>query len=279
MTGTLFVVATPLGHLGDLSSRAADTLRAVPVVAAEDTRHSRKLLAHLDAHPVLVSIHQHAPASRLAQLVARLVGGADMALVTDAGTPAVSDPGASLVVAARAAGVPVVPIPGPSAVAAALSASGFPADRYLFLGFLDRKGPERRDQLAEAAASPWTVVIFEAANRLVVLLRDLAGAGNGERGAVVAREITKIHEEFKSGTLTDLAAYYEEHAPKGEVTVVVAGGPKREEGQGGQRMRAVEVARRLLDAGLSKRDVVKALQETMDLSRNDAYQIVTEPDA
>ena len=140
--GTLYVVATPLGHLGDLTTRAADTLRRVPVVVAEDTRHSRKLLSHLNAHPRLLSSHAHSGPGAARAVLAALSGGDDVALVTDAGTPAISDPGAALVREVRGAGFTVVPVPGPSAVTAALSAAGLPADRYLFLGFLPRKGAE-----------------------------------------------------------------------------------------------------------------------------------------
>ncbi|MEX0692506.1 MAG: 16S rRNA (cytidine(1402)-2'-O)-methyltransferase [Gemmatimonadales bacterium] len=279
VSGTLYVVATPLGHLGDVSARAAEVLTSVPIVAAEDTRHSRKLLTHLGAHPELLSIHQHTAPERIDEVVDRLVAGADVAVVTDAGTPVVSDPGARLVAAARDAGIRVIPIPGPSAVATALSASGFPADQYLFLGFLERKGSVRAWQLETVRSSPWTVVLFEAANRLVATLRDLGGERGGDRSAVVCREMTKVHEEFRAGTLDTLAAYYDEHPPKGEVTLVVAGATVTEEGSGGQELRAREVAARLLRDGLSKRDVVKALQETMQLSRNDAYQLVNALDA
>ena len=280
MSGTLFVVATPIGNLQDLAPRAAETLAAVAVVAAEDTRHTRKLLAHLDAHPELVSVHQHTPAPRIAALVERLRAGEQVALVTDAGTPSVSDPGGELVRAARAAGIRIVPLPGPSAVAAALSVAGLPADRYRFLGFPPRKGPERRAWLATAAReSPETVVLFEAANRLVALLTDLGEVAGDGRQAVVGRELTKLHEEIKSGTLNELAAYYVEHPARGEVTVVMAGNQRPEEGQGGQAIRAVDVARRLIAAGLTKRDVTRVLQETMQLSRNAAYQIVTALDA
>src|SRR5690606_12367864 len=158
----------------DLSQRATELLRRVPVVVAEDTRHSRRLLSAIAAHPAeLVSFHAHSDPGRIAALVERLQAGQDLALITDAGTPGVSDPGPLLVAAAHAAAVPVVPIPGPSAVATALMAAGLPADRYLFLGFLARKGPERRRQLAEVASSPWTVVLYEAPSRVATLLADL----------------------------------------------------------------------------------------------------------
>lgn len=274
VSGTLFVVATPIGNLGDLPPRAADTLGAVAVVAAEDTRHTRKLLSHLGLHPALVSVHAHTPPARIARLVERLAAGEDIALVTDAGTPAVSDPGVALVRAARNAGVRVVPIPGPSAVAVALSAAGQPADAYLFLGFPPRKGPERRRWLGEAIASARTVVAFEAANRLVELLTDLAAAGSGARAAVVGRELTKVHEELRHGTVHDLAAYYGEHPARGEVTLVMAGA---EGGEAADQDRPVsDIVARLLAAGLSKRDAVSALHATLGIARNEAYRIVNE---
>ena len=180
MAATLFVVATPLGNLGDLTLRAAEVLRAVPVVAAEDTRRVRGLLTHLGAHPKVLSFHAHSPERRHEVLLEILEEGRDVALVTDAGTPGVSDPGEDLVQAAREAEVPVVPIPGPSAVTTALSASGLPANRYAFLGFLPRKGKERQRLLAAVADSEWTVVLYEAPGRLVELLADLAEVAGPE---------------------------------------------------------------------------------------------------
>ena len=221
MSGILYVVATPLGNLQDLSERAASVLRSVDVVASEDTRRTGNLLAHLGVRPRLLSFHAHSRPSRTATLLEILASGRTVALVTDAGTPGVSDPGADLVAAARAAGSAVVPVPGASAVAAALSASGLPADRYLFLGFIPKKGTERARLLARAAAEDWSVVFFEAPGRLATLLTDLAQLAPG-RGAVVARELTKLHEEFRVGTLEELANYYSTTEPKGEITVVVA---------------------------------------------------------
>src|SRR5262245_14821044 len=208
MTATLYVVATPLGNLGDLSPRAADLLRRVPVVAAEDTRRTRGLLSHLGASPTVLSFHAHSGERRLDTVLEILRDGRDVALVSDAGTPAVSDPGADLVAAARAAGVAVVPIPGPSAVATALSAAGLPGDRYLFLGFVPRRGGERTRLLTRAAEEEWSVVLFEAPTRLGALLHDLARLAGPGRQAAVARELTKVHEEFRSGTLAELADYY-----------------------------------------------------------------------
>lgn len=275
--GTLFVVATPLGNLQDLTARAAAVLRAAPVVAAEDTRHTRRLLSHLDAHPRMLSVHAHADPARLRQVVALLLDGQDVALVSDAGTPAVSDPGAALVRLAREAGVVVVPVPGPSAVTAALSAAGMPADRFLFLGFLPRKGAERRALLARASSEPWAVVLHEAPNRLAGLLTDLASAGTPGRKAVVARELTKIHEELRAGTVADLAAHYDAHPPLGEVTVVLEGVAP---GAARVDVGALESrARALLADGLSRKDVVTRLTESTGLPRNEVYRLVTDLNA
>src|SRR5881409_144159 len=204
MAGTLYVVATPLGNLDDLSPRAAATLRQVAAVVAEDTRHTKPLLAHAGARGALVSFHAHSSAAALRRILDLLGTGKDVALVTDAGTPAVSDPGAELVAAARARDVNVVTVPGPTAVAAALSVSGLAADRYLFLGFLPRKGGERRRLLDFVAQSEWTVVLFEAPPRVAALLEDLAAACGGERRAAVARDLAKVVEETRGGTREEL---------------------------------------------------------------------------
>jgi len=271
--GTLHVVATPLGNLGDLSDRAKQVLRAVTTVAAEDTRRARVLLQHCGARPRVLSYHAHSPEGRLDSLLELLSGGDDVAVITDAGTPAVSDPGAELVRRARELGATVVTVPGPSAVAAALSISGFPADRYTFLGFLPRKGRDRRRLLESVSAAPWTTVLFEAPPRLVKLLEDLSKVCGGEREAAVARELTKVHEELNAGTLDQLAVYYEENPPKGEVTVLIAGqrGEPAEVDEEAVRARA----RTLLDEGLSGRDTAGRLAEEFALPRREAYRIVT----
>jgi 16S rRNA (cytidine1402-2'-O)-methyltransferase len=275
MPGILYVVATPLGNLGDLSVRAMEVLRAVPVVAAEDTRRTRGLLSHLGASPRLLSYHAHSEEPRLEALLEILHEGRDVALVSDAGTPVVSDPGTDLVAAARASGITVVPIPGPSAVATALSAAGLKGDRYLFLGFIPRKGSERARLLARAAAEEWSVVFFEAPPRLADLLEDLARAAGDSRRAVVARELTKLHEEFRGGTLAELAGYYSEHPPRGEITIVLegTGAPAEPPDRTGE---AVEQATLLLAEGLTRREVVRRISETLGLPRNDAYRLVME---
>ncbi|MEP6689038.1 MAG: 16S rRNA (cytidine(1402)-2'-O)-methyltransferase [Gemmatimonadales bacterium] len=275
MPGILYVVATPLGNLGDLSARATEVLRTVPVVAAEDTRRTRGLLTHLGASPQLLSYHAHSEERRLEALLEILHGGRDVALVSDAGTPVVSDPGTDLVAAARASGITVVPIPGPSAVATALSAAGLKGDRYLFIGFIPRKGAERTRLLARAAAEEWSVVFFEAPPRLTDLLEDLAQVAGGTRRAVVARELTKLHEELRAGTLAELAGYYSEHPPRGEITLVLEG-TGAPEAPPDRTAEAVEHATRLLAEGLTRREVVRRVTETLGLPRNDAYRLVME---
>lgn len=271
--GTLHVVATPLGNLGDLSPRAAELLRTVPVVAAEDTRRTRTLLTHLGAAPRLISYHAHSDDRRIEALLEILRGGRDVALVSDAGTPLVSDPGAELIAAVRAAGIGIVPIPGPSAVAVALSAAGLPADRYLFMGFMPRKGAERRRLLDRVAAEEWTTVFFEAANRLVELLEDLAVRAGTEREAVVARELTKLHEEFRAGTLAELIAHYGLTPPRGEVTVVLSG-TGQPPAPPDRSKEAGDLAVSLLAAGHSRKETVRMVVESLGVSRNDAYRLV-----
>ncbi|KPK00743.1 MAG: hypothetical protein AMS20_15080 [Gemmatimonas sp. SG8_28] len=275
VSGTLHIVATPLGNLGDLSVRAMDVLRAVAVVAAEDTRRARVLLQHVGARPRLVSFHAHSGERRLAEILAFLARGEDVALVSDAGTPTVSDPGTTLVRRAREADVPVVSVPGPTAVAAALAISGLPADRYTFLGFVPRKGRERRSLLESAASAPWTCVLFESPNRLVPLLEDLAAVCGDDREAAVARELTKVHEELEAGNLERLAGYYREHPPRGEVTVVVAGRPSGAEEPLVDETTLRERASALLSEGLSRRDAAARLAGEFPIGKREAYRIVT----
>jgi len=274
MAGTLYVVATPLGNLDDLSPRAAATLCRVIAVAAEDTRHTRTLLAHVGSRAELMSFHAHSSDAALRRILNLLGTGKDVALVTDAGTPAVSDPGAALVAAARERDVPIVTVPGPTAVAAALAVSGLPADRYLFLGFPPRKGGDRRRLLDTVAKSEWTVVLFEAPNRTAELLADLAGACGGARRAAVARELTKVFEETRAGTLTDLAGYYAEAPPRGEVTVVVAGTGRAVREDPAPDPEAM--ARALLAQGLTRKDVADRLAAETGITRNTAYRLVND---
>lgn len=263
----LYVVATPIGNLEDLTPRAQRVLGEVDAIIAEDTRHTRGLLTHFGLSKPLLSLPAFDEAARVGPLVARLVAGESLALVTDAGTPAVSDPGEALVDAAREAGVVVVPIPGASAAIAALSASGLSSSRFVFLGFLPRKGEGRREVLDELKRERATAIIYEAGNRTGDTLADLAAA-LGPRRAVVARELTKLHEEIVRDLLPALAARFAEGA-RGEVVLVV---------EGASLVAPVtnlppldEAIRGRLAAGERLRDVAKALAEAYGVPRNEVY--------
>jgi 16S rRNA (cytidine1402-2'-O)-methyltransferase len=228
----LYVVATPIGNLGDISARAREILAGASVVAAEDTRHSGRLLRELGLERPLVSLHEHNERARVVELVARLRGGESVALVSDAGTPLMSDPGYLLVAAAVEAGITVAPVPGPSAAIAALSASGLPCDRFCFEGFLPARAAARRQRLAELAADGRTLVLYEAPHRIAECLADLEQACGAGRRACVAREITKRFETFYRGALGDLAARAKSDADmaRGESVIIVEGAPPAEPG-------------------------------------------------
>ena len=266
--GTLYVLATPIGNLGDLAPRTAEALQSVSAVAAEDTRRTARLFAHLGVDaPTLLSLPAFDERGRLEPIVDRLRAGQDVALCTDAGTPGVSDPGVALVAAAWEAGARVVPIPGPSAALAALSASGLPADQFFFAGFLPRKGGARTERLAFLGGLPATLVLYEAGNRTAATLADLAEAF-GDRLAVVGRELTKLHEELARGRLSALAARFAGEV-RGEVTIVVAGGdgaaaPLVEEPL------EVELGRRLA-AGEAPSVTAREVARTRGLKRAEVY--------
>ena len=281
-TGTLYVVATPIGNLGDITLRAIEVLRSVAVVAAEDTRLTRRLWARHEIHTQLVSYHARSPESRTEALLSRLAGGQDVALVSDAGTPLVSDPGEALVTAWAARGGRVVPIPGASAVLSALVASGLSAARWGFEGFLPRRGAERRERLARIAADERATVLFEAPGRTAGTLRDLAEVCGDDRAAAVCRELTKLHEEVRRGTLGELAAGAVEDPPRGEVTIVVAGAPSgfRAPGSAGtltadQAGAALDTARGQVDelvaAGQSRSSAARQVARESGLPRRELF--------
>ena len=271
-TGSLYVVSTPIGNLRDITLRAIDVLRSVDVILAEDTRHSRHLLEHHEIRTPLLSYHEHNEARATATAIARLREGRDVALISDAGTPLLSDPGARVVRAAAEAGIPVVPVPGPSALLAALVTSAIDGDRFTFFGFLPRKGREREDALGDLSSLTHTGVLYESPNRLAATLGELADRGAGARHVVVARELTKQFEEFRRGTVAELAAYYGGSPPRGEVVVVIEGVTQQPPAEDELRSRA----RSLRAAGLSARDVAAALVREDGASRNLAYRLAHE---
>ncbi len=266
--GCLYIVSTPIGNLADITYRAVHVLSSVALIVAEDTRHSRTLLNHYHIHTPMASYHEHNEARETPRLVARLLAGDSIALISDAGTPLVSDPGSRLVQASVDALIPVVPIPGPSALLAAIVASGVPADRFAFYGFLPRKGKERTRLLAELVRSPITTVLYEAPSRVRATLHELATIGASDRHAVVARELTKKFEEIHRGTVAELAAQLGDEL-RGEIVIVLAGAV------------AAEVDEELLHAhvtewrseGASPRDIMDRLVHAFGVARNLAYRL------
>jgi 16S rRNA (cytidine1402-2'-O)-methyltransferase len=274
--GTLYVVSTPIGNLEDISLRALRVLREVVLIAAEDTREARKLLTHYDIHTRLLSVHAHNERARVEPILAALAGG-DVALVSDAGTPTLADPGRELVAAAAAAGYPVTAVPGPSAAITALTLSGFDTSCFLYLGFLPRTTKERRRGLATVAGQPWPLVLLEAPHRLMATLTDLH-AVLGDRPSVVARELTKLHEEVRREVLSAALAHFAGTAPRGEFTVVVAGAAPPEAAtvaaaQADQEQQARTRLAALAAAGLRSREAVAQVTREVGLSRRRAYEL------
>jgi 16S rRNA (cytidine1402-2'-O)-methyltransferase len=267
--GSLFIVATPIGNLGDMTLRAIETLRSADLVLAEDTRKTRVLLDHFGIKSRMVAAHAHNEARTIPLVLEELARGSSVAMVTDAGTPLVSDPGSRLVTAVRAAGFRVSPIPGASAVTAALSAAGLDTTHFTFFGFLARSGRERQEAMREINALRHTAVLYESPMRVADTLEDLADTGPADRHCVVARELTKVFEEFRDGTVGELAAYYAENPPRGEVVILLAGvDPKpfnEEELQ--NRVKA------LREAGLSARDAAAKVSSETGVPRNAIYRM------
>ncbi|HUR50428.1 MAG TPA: 16S rRNA (cytidine(1402)-2'-O)-methyltransferase [Acidimicrobiales bacterium] len=273
--GVLSVVATPIGNLADLSPRAAETLRAAQLILCEDTRRTRKLLSHLGVGgsgggPRLTSSHAHNERERVDEVVEAVAAGYRVALVTDAGTPAVSDPGQAVVDAVLDAGLRVEVIPGPSAVLAALVATGLASDRFCFEGFLPRKGKDRQERLVEIAAERRTVVLFEAPGRVAATLQDLERACGPARAAGIAREITKLHEEVDRGSLDALVARWSEER-KGEHVIVVSGAVAAREEPSDDTVRAAMAEGRA--GGQSRRDAAGRVAADLGVSKKRAYEL------
>lgn len=270
--GTLYIVATPIGNLEDISARALRVLREVPVIAAEDTRHSKRLLAHFGIETPLISYHEHNQRQREPRML-ELLGAGDVALITDAGTPAISDPGAGLVQAALSAGHPVSPVPGPSSLAAAVSASGLADGPFVALGFLPREREPRRRLIGRAAATGWPLVLFESPQRISATLRELHEA-LGDREATVLRELTKMHEEVRAGTLADLAAWASTAPVRGELVLVVAGAREAAPAPADEAASVVLALRR---AGLSPSQAAREAAAITGRPRSELYALASRP--
>ena len=269
--GTLYIVGTPIGNLEDISFRAISVLRQVSQIAAEDTRHTGRLLQHFQISTPQLSYHDHNRQQRLPDLLARLQAGSSIALVTDAGMPGISDPGYELVQAAVAADIPVVPIPGPTAVITALSAAGLPTERFVFEGFLPAKAAQRRERLEGLQAEPRTLVFYEAPHRLRQTLEELQACFGAERQVVLARELTKLHEQFWRGSLSEAILYHQDREPQGEFTLVLAGqaiaAPQLSESA------LLAELQHLIAQGISRSQASRQLAQQTSLSRRQLYQL------
>lgn len=272
MQGTLYLVATPIGNLHDMSARAIDTLRSADLIACEDTRHTRKLLTHFGISNKLVSYHEHNESERASEFAGLLAAGRTIALVSDAGTPGISDPGHVLVRKAIETGCPVISIPGPAAFVNALIVSGLPSDRFFFGGFLPSKKGERVLRLQELAAVPGTLVFYEAPHRLAASLVDCAGV-LGDRRAAVVRELTKIHEEAVRGTLAGLASQFNNAKVKGEIVICI---DKASDGGDAPARNGslIERLNELERSGIDRKTALKTAAKEFGLSKPEAYRQV-----
>ena len=273
MAGKLYLVPTPIGNLGDISRRAAEVLESADFLAAEDTRVTVKLLNHLGLKKPMAAYHRHNCETAGPAILRRLEAGESCALVTDAGTPAISDPGEDLVALCAAAGVAVEAIPGPCALTVALSVSGLPTGRFTFEGFLPLNKKNRRARLEGLAEEERTMVFYEAPHKLRATLDDLAAVFGPERPLAVCRELTKLHEEVSRTTLGQAAAWYGENAPKGEFVLVVRGAEPLPEGEASLED-GLALVDRLRGEGMSLRDAVKRAARELGLSRNELYDAV-----
>jgi len=270
--GVLYLVSTPIGNLADLTFRAVEVLGASDAILAEDTRRTRVLLGHYEIKARdLRSYHKHNEARRSEEVRGLLAAGKSVALVSDSGTPLISDPGSRLVRVALDAGARVVPIPGASATLAALVASGLDPEPFTYFGFAPRSGKKRRELISQLRRLHHTAVLFESPQRLAETLEELASELGADRRAVVARELTKLHEEFRSGTLDELAGYYREDAPRGEVVICLAGASS--ESPAASEQAALSLARSLAGGGASSKEIVQALRDRFGLDRNRAYEL------
>lgn len=279
MPGTLYLVATPIGNLGDFSPRAREVMSEVDFIAAEDTRVTKKLMTALDLpQKPLVSYYEHNRRQRGEEILARLLGGENCALVTDAGTPAVSDPGEDLVALCAPEGVPVIPIPGCCAAVCALAASGLPTGRWCFEGFLSVNKKARREHLDALKNEKRSMIFYEAPHKLRATLDDLCAAFGGDRRISLSRELTKLHEETLRMTLAEAVAYFTETAPRGEFVMIVEGAPDvvDEDAEDDRMARALEAVEKRIENGETLKDAVKMVSADLGVKKNALYQLALE---
>ncbi|MCW5315756.1 16S rRNA (cytidine(1402)-2'-O)-methyltransferase [Nostoc sp. KVJ3] len=269
--GTLYVVGTPIGNLEDITFRAVRILQTVDIIAAEDTRHTGKLLQHFQVKTPQVSYHEHNRTSRIPELLEHLVNNKAIALVSDAGMPGISDPGYELVKACIEAGIAVVPIPGASAAITALSAAGLPTDRFVFEGFLPAKTQQRQEHLESLQTESRTLIFYESPHRLRDTLQDLAEIWGSDRQIVLGRELTKLYEEFWRGTITEAIAHYSQREPQGEYTLVVAGIPASQPQLTEEELKAE--LKQLISQGISRSQASRQLAKFTSLPRRQLYQL------
>ena len=270
--GTLFLCATPIGNLGDMTFRAIETLKTVALIAAEDTRHSRKLASHFDIHVPMTSYHEHNKRSKGAELIGKLLAGQSIALISDAGMPGISDPGADLTRMAIEAGIRVCPLPGANAATTALIASGLSTEGFVFVGFLPKVSSQRRARLRSLQGLPFTLLFYESPQQLRKTLSDLQ-AVLGNRQAVAARELTKVHEQFSRGTISSLIEWADSQTPRGEFTLVVAGHDGSEDVPEISDGMIVDNLRQLLAEGINKKDAVRMTASKWGISKRKVYQL------
>ena len=272
-TGRLYLCATPIGNLADITYRAVETLRTADVIAAEDTRHTRGLLAHYDIHTPMTSYHEHNKEEKGAELIERLCAGETIVCVSDAGLPGIADPGGDLARRAIAAGIPVTPLPGANAALSALICAGLPLEGFTFVGFLPRKEKKRREVLVRVAAYPETLIFYEAPHRLRETLAALTAALGAQRRACAARELTKKFEEFRRTTLGDLLAHYREHEPRGEFVLIVAGADENAPAaDAAEEMSLTERYAAHIAKGLDKKEAMRRTAQELGIARRDVYQ-------
>lgn len=269
--GILYIVATPIGNLEDISFRAVRILQSVDYIAAEDTRHTGKLLNHFQIKVPQISYHEHNQKQRIPELLDKLKAGKNIAVVTDAGMPGISDPGYEMVTACIDAGVNVVPIPGANAAITAISAAGLPSERFVFEGFLPTKGKERQQRLDLLETESRTIILYESPHRLEKTLADLANCLGSDRPIALGRELTKLHEEFWRGTIGEALSYYQSVPPQGEFTLVIAGKSEATEEISDTTLKTE--LENLLKQGISRSEATKIMAERTSVSRRKIYQL------